>query len=316
MKKNISPKYCFKKTYILILMSVLFSYSSLTMPRTLIFQSDSEKGSGSQAVEVLGVARNDTSTSSSSNSSSAPLVSNNAVSATGVASSANSELFFMIEQLQQEVNTLRGLLEEQSYELRMFKQSGKDRYQDLDTRILDITKRLSKGSIANSAERPSQYAQTLTGSTISTSLPSSVELIPVKVVPVVLAKQREPTAAENEDYQKAYELIKEKKFDESIIALFSYTENYPESPLLPNVYYWLGEVYLAMSKLDQAKTSFSLVNSAYSGSQKAADSLYKLAVTVDRLGDTDLARQYINDVKLKYPESTAAKLAASYKIIE
>jgi tol-pal system protein YbgF len=314
--KKISSKYCFKKAYILILMSVLFSYSSLTMSRTLIFQSDSEKSSGVQAAQVLETVKNDPRASKPSISSPIPLVSKSSASTSAVSGSANSELFFMIEQLQLEVNSLRGLLEEQSYELRMLKQSGKDRYQDLDTRILDITKRLSAGSLASSTERPSQYAQTLTSSAASTSLPSSIERLPVKVAPVVSLKQREPTAAENEDYQKAYEFIKDKKFDESIIALFSYTENYPESPLLPNVYYWLGEVYLATSKLDQAKTSFSLVNSAYSGSQKAADSLYKLAVTVDRLGDSNLAKQYLNDVKLKYPESTAAKLAASYKIIE
>tara|TARA_R110001592_G_scaffold93088_1_gene270552 strand:+ start:11130 stop:11945 length:816 start_codon:yes stop_codon:yes gene_type:complete len=271
----------------------------------LIFQSDSEKNAGVQSAKAFEVTKNDPSAINSSISSRAPLVSTAVVS-----SSANSELFFMIEQLQQEVNSMRGLLEEQSHELRMLKQSGKDRYQDLDTRILDITKRLSAGSLASSTERLVPSVQ------LTTISPMPIAQKPVKIIPVEPVKQRETTAAENEDYQKAYAFIKDKKFDESVIALFGFTEKYPDSPLLPNVYYWLGEVYLATSKLDQAKTSFSLVISAYPGSQKTADSLYKLAVTVDRLGDTGLAMQYINDVKLKYPESTAAKLAASYKVIE
>ena len=291
MKKKIAPLYCFSKTHILILALLLNGYSSFTMSRTLIFQSESETSTAAQTVKAQNSVKNQ------------PIDVNNTSPAQNTSSSANTELFFMIEQLKQEVNSLRGLLEEQSYELRMLKQSGKDRYQDLDTRILDITKRLSASNKNDS-------------SPLSNKPVTPLEPKPVKLEVVEPIKHREPTAAENEDYQKAYALIKDKKFDESIIALFSYTEKYPDSPLLPNVYYWLGEVYLATSKLDQAKTSFSLVISAYPDSQKAADSLYKLAVTLDRLGDSNMAKQYLDDVKLTYPESTAAKLAASYKVIE
>ena len=129
-------------------------------------------------------------------------------------------------------------------------------------------------------------------------------------------KEREPTKAETDDYQKAYAFIKNKQYDESILALFAYTENYPDSPLTANVYYWLGEVYLALSKFEQAKTSFSLVVSAYPNSQKVSDSLYKLAVTLDALGDKASAKQYLKDVQLRYPGSSAAKLASAYKVSE
>ncbi len=300
VKIQMSVEFLARKIFFLLFMLVLSNYSSLALSRTLIFQSDAEKNSKTQVQSINPEQVSET-------YSTPPVIQNPSVS-------ANTELFFMIEQLQQEVNLLRGALEEQAHELRLLKQSSKDRYLDLDTRVLDITKRLSSIPVVSSAVN--QLSASPAKVTPAAELPLTLSQAEVKTNSAVKVKQREPTKAELDDYQKAYAYIKEKQFDDSILALFNYTENYPNSPLLPNVYYWLGEVYLATSKLEQAKTSFSLVISAYPDSQKAADSLYKLAVTVDSLGDKALAKQYIQDVQNKYPESTAAKLASSYQFKE
>ena len=283
----------------LFIVLVLSASSGMAFSRTLVFQSDADKNTKVQS-QVGQI--NDSVKVSDTHNISPPTQKPNV--------SANTELFFMIEQLQQEVNMLRGMLEEQAHELRMLKQSSKDRYLDLDTRVLDITKRLSSGSVVSSVVSPISASPAPVPQTAvpSLSIPQTKKPMTTEQV-----KQREPTKAELDEYQKAYTFIKDKQFDDSILALFNYTENYPDSPLLPNVYYWLGEVYLATSKLEQAKTSFLLVISAYPDSQKAADSLYKLAVTVDSLGEKGLAKQYIQDVQTKYPESTAAKLASSYQ---
>ena len=308
MKKNISSKLNLRKSHAFLLAMIFSVSTSSAYSRTLIFQSDSERSLNNPTPQKQVVTASNLSTS---NEVSSP-----------PASSANSELFFMIEQLQQEVNALRGLLEEQGHELRMLKQSGKDRYLDLDTRVLDLTKRLSgSSSSVMSNEKSAIDPQVSTSDTFKTPVSSSQPIStdkdkPVKVIPVAPIKEREPTNAETDDYQKAYAFIKNKQYDESILALFAYTENYPDSPLTANVYYWLGEVYLALSKFEQAKTSFSLVVSAYPNSQKVSDSLYKLAVTLDALGDKTSAKQYLKDVQLRYPGSSAAKLASAYKVSE
>lgn len=308
MKKNISSKLNLRKSHAFLLAMIFSVSTSSAYSRTLIFQSDSERSLNNPTPQKQVVTASNLSTS---NEVSSP-----------PASSANSELFFMIEQLQQEVNALRGLLEEQGHELRMLKQSGKDRYLDLDTRVLDLTKRLSgSSSSVMSNEKSAIDPQVSTSDTFKTPVSSSQPISadkdkPVKIIAVAPMKEREPTKAETDDYQKAYAFIKNKQYDESILALFAYTENYPDSPLTANVYYWLGEVYLALSKFEQAKTSFSLVVSAYPNSQKVSDSLYKLAVTLDALGDKTSAKQYLKDVQLRYPGSSAAKLASAYKVSE
>lgn len=304
MNKLISP---FSSLKYVLPFFVLFFFSIDASSRTLLFQSENEN-----VVSASGAKPQLAPQPMNTQIEVAPLTVSQPSGAADL--SANAELFFMIEQLQQEVNTLRGLLEEQSNELRMLKQSGKDRYVDLDTRILDLNKRV--GSSSNDLGK--------SATALSMNLPATEEGIPAELpkktfdepLPInnEAKKQKEPSKKETEDYQQAYSFIKDKKFDDAIIALFNYTENHPESPLLPNVYYWLGEVYLATAKLDQAKTSFLLVINAYPTSQKASDATYKLGITLDGLGDKESAKKYLQEVQDKYPNSSAAKLASNYKL--
>ena len=288
------------KMFFIGLIFLVSLYANPTLSRTLIFQSGSESLSNQTPQVEQGIVANNITANDN-----VPKVAPSAVLNQTNVSSANSELFFMIEQLKNEVNSLRGMIEEQSNELRILKQSGKDRYLDLDTRVLDLTKRVSQ-----SISDVNKVAATKTVERKQIDEPIDKALDKEEI------KLREPTVAEKQAYDDAYALIKNKKFDESIMALFAYTENYPESPMMPNVYYWLGEVYLATSKLAQAKTSFSLVISAYPKNPKASDSLYKLAVTLDRLGETSSAKERLQEVQAKYPNSTAAKLASAYKLSE
>ena len=96
----------FKKGLSIGLVSLISLYANPIMARTLIFQSGSEPSTSQQAQS--GQDRQ-------TNKVEQLLTSNTTVNATST-SSANSELFFMIEQLQSEINTLRGMLEEQSHE--------------------------------------------------------------------------------------------------------------------------------------------------------------------------------------------------------
>jgi len=226
--------------------------------------------------------------------------------------SANSELFFMLEQLQQEVRFLRGMLEEQENQIHHLKINGKNRYRDIDSRVLDLSKKLSG------------VVQPLPVSAPRSDLGSNSVLPKAKVidkvdslaaVPKVLTPERSlPSDEQKREYQRAYGLIKEKNFDEAIKQLHLFIEHYPEGELAGNAYYWLGEVYLVLPQLDQAKQAFSVVVSGFPAHRKVADALFKLGVSYDRLQDPAKSEHYLNEVQLKFPESTAAKLARSYKI--
>ena len=217
----------------------------------------------------------------------------------------------MLEQLQQEVRYLRGMLEEQGNQIHRIERDGKNRYRDIDARVLDLSKRSSGTALA----KPTTVSPI--GSSLTTPIvPVGAESVNNDVAssPTVVESLPPPTEAQKREYQQAYALIKDKKFDEAIERLHLFIEHYPEGDLAGNAYYWLGEVYLVLPQLEQAKQAFSVVVSAFPLHRKAPDALFKLGVSYDRLQDPAKSEQYLNEVQLKFPESTAAKLARSYKI--
>ncbi len=208
-----------------------------------------------------------------------------------VDSQATAELFYMIEQLQREVRQLRGELEEQRNQLERLSQQSRSRYIDLDQRILGLSESMNKPVEAGTpaAEEPA-----------STPRPVSREY-------------RQPAADERAAYQKIQKLIREdKNYDAAIGAIYDFIGKYPEGDLTVNAYYWLGEVYLVKPQLEQAKQAFTIVASRYPDHRKASDAVYKLGITLDKLGEADEAKRRMTTVVRDYPGTDAAGLAQQF----
>ncbi len=223
----------------------------------------------------------------------------------------------MVEQLQQEVQTLRGIVEEQSHQIKLLKQQGRDRYRDLDQRLLQLKQLPSSNSESSSAPAKEKASTALPQTTSkvvdSGSMPSSTaggagEDVVSPAAPIETA----PSAKQQRAYQQAYDLIKQKKYDQAVDQLHKFIELYPNSDLTGNAYYWLGEVYLVMPKFEQARQAFTVVVGSFSTHRKAADAMFKLGVTYHRLDKLEDAKFYLAEVVKRYPESSAAKLAKEY----
>lgn len=204
---------------------------------------------------------------------------------------ATSELFYMIQQLQGEVRRLQGESEEQRHLIKRLQEQGRDRYIDLDQRILDLSETVSAQPAAGAA-----------GGESGTDKQAAE-----------LREYRQPEAEERKAYKAIQDLIhNQKKYDEAISRLYEFLDKYPEGDLMVNAYYWLGEVYLVKPQLEQARQAFSIVATRYGDHRKAPDAVYKLGVSLDRLDQTNEARQKMEQVVSDYPESAAAGLARKY----
>ncbi|WP_263141131.1 tol-pal system protein YbgF [Pseudomonas sp. RIT-PI-AD] len=205
--------------------------------------------------------------------------------------SAQGELFMQLQQIQQEVARLRGMVEEQQYEVQRLKQEGLERYQDLD-------KRLASGAAAPdanaSAGAPIDANGTLTP--------------PAGQQPASSAEPGDP-AKEKLYYEAAFDLIKAKDFEKASQAFNAFLRKYPNSQYAGNAQYWLGEVNLTKGDLQGAAQAFAKVGQAYPKHPKVPDSLYKLADVEQRLGDTNKAKGILRQVIAQYPGSSAAQLA-------
>lgn len=206
-------------------------------------------------------------------------------------SQATAELFYMIQQLQGEVRRLQGEVEEQRHLINRLQEQGRDRYIDLDQRILELSEKL--------ASQPAETA--------AASSPAAAGTAPQ------MKEYRQPGADERQAYEKILDLIRnQKKYDEAITRIYEFIDKYPEGDLTVNAYYWLGEVYLVKPQLEQAKQAFTIVATRYADHRKAPDAVYKLGITQDRLGEKQDARRTMNKVLEDYPSSSAADLARRY----
>ncbi|MBK1849874.1 MULTISPECIES: tol-pal system protein YbgF [unclassified Marinobacter] len=205
---------------------------------------------------------------------------------------ATSELFYMIQQLQSEVRRLQGESEEQRHLIKRLQDQGRDRYIDLDQRILDLSEKVS-------AQPPAA------GSTVGDAGASKRA--------TEIREYRQPDAEERKAYKVIQDLIhSQKKYDEAISRIYEFLDKYPEGDLTVNAYYWLGEVYLVKPQLEQARQAFSIVATRYGDHRKAPDAGYKLGVALDRLDKKSEARRQMEQVVSDYPESSAAGLARKY----
>lgn len=199
--------------------------------------------------------------------------------------SAQGELFLQLQQLQEEVSRLRGMVEEQQHELGQLKRESLERYQDIDSR-------LSAGASAG-PDTPASTPET------------------VPAAPPVSQADAEPAdpAKEKLYYDAAFDLIKAKDFDKASQAFSAFLRKYPNSQYAGNAQYWLGEVRLVKGDLQDAEQAFAKVSQNYPDHAKVPDSLYKLADVERRLGHAEKARSTLQQVIAQYPGTSAAQLA-------
>ena len=201
-----------------------------------------------------------------------------------------SELFYRIQVLQQDLKDLRGTIEEQSYLIKRLERSQKEQYLDLDNRLVQL----------GGADLESRAAQT-------EDKESSEEA-------TTLLNEGPEFDNEREAYQYAFDLMRNRQYQESLAGFEEIIVAFPNGQYTPNAFYWIGELYLAQGDNEKSRQSFIQVISLYPDHQKVPDAMYKLGVVYFALGDNQSALRYLAQVQQEYPNSSAAGLAARYSV--
>jgi tol-pal system protein YbgF len=207
-------------------------------------------------------------------------------------------LFYQLQQLQQEVMRLNGKVEEQANELRVLKEQSLQRYVDLDKRISG-----GAGAAAGSAASASASSGGSGNTTITMPPASSGSGV---------AEQ----PGEGEAYRAAYALVRGQQFDSAVQAFQKFLQDYPAGKYAPNAHYWLGELYLVVDPqdLESSRQAFMLLLSEYPGNSKAPDAMYKLGKVYFLKGNREKSREYMDRVISDYgsSNSSAVKLARDF----
>jgi len=112
-------------------------------------------------------------------------------------------------------------------------------------------------------------------------------------------------------YQSAVDLVLvEKDYQQAITAFEAFVIDHPDSPLIANSQYWLGQLLYKEKKRDEARNAFVIVTEKYPDSSKRADSLFKIGIIDEYLGKKASANTFYQKVLNEYPDSSAAGLAS------
>lgn len=174
--------------------------------------------------------------------------------------------------LQTELRSLRGQLEELQHSTDTVRNQQRELYADLDKRIQSLESNKSTAQAASNS-----YAT--------------------------------PQINDRDAYQTAFNLLKDSKYAEAAEAFSRFLSSYPQSGLLDNAQYWLGEAHYVLKDYLQAQRDFQIMIDTYPNSAKLPDALLKLGYTCYELKNYKDARAALQRVVDQYADTNSAKLA-------
>ena len=112
-----------------------------------------------------------------------------------------------------------------------------------------------------------------------------------------------------EDYQAAFELLKEGDYETARNSFISFIELYQESEFLDDAKYWLAETYYAQRAYLKALEEFESIQIQFPDSGKIPETILKSGFCYFELGNFEQAKQILNLVTNQYPNTSVARLA-------
>jgi tol-pal system protein YbgF len=184
-----------------------------------------------------------------------------------------------VEASQNEARMLRGQLEELQHSVGKSQDQQREMYGDVDRRLTS----LEGGSSARAVPGA--------GPAIGSALPV-------------------PQGDDRQNYQAAFDLLKDGKYPEAVNGFKQYLATFPNATLADNAQYWLGEAHYVMKEFPEALRNFRVVIDKYPESRKIPDALLKIGYCNYELKNFAEARNSLSRVVQQYGDTTAARLAS------
>ncbi|NNE38691.1 MAG: tol-pal system protein YbgF [Gammaproteobacteria bacterium] len=257
------------------------------------------------------------------------------------------DMLQQVDQLQQQVNMLRGAIETQNFNLEQLTKRQRDLYTDVDQRMQRLEQGVAIPEMATEGvtveivdgEPPLETltpVASISGPATSTSESSGalqVEIVQPQEEPPLIVEETNPineeAAATNADidpitatevapadpvqlqaeYQQAFNLLRQSFYDQAIRAFQEFLVAHPNDRYSDNAQYWLAEAHYVKREFDMALTEYDKVIANFPQSQKVNDALLKRGFTLYELGRMEAAKRQLQDIINKQPGSTVARLA-------
>jgi tol-pal system protein YbgF len=204
-----------------------------------------------------------------------------------------------LEALQQEVQQLRGQVEEQQHTITGLKERQRELYLDIDRRMSRIER--EGGGTAPAAAAPGASAPALTAS------PGAAAVAPPAAgAPAAAANDEARLQQEREAYQQAFDMLRELRYAQATAAFRDFLTKFPDGRYAHIAQYWLGEAGYAQRDFRQAINDYNALLASYPNSPKRAEAMLKVGYSHYELKEADQARAVLEQLVQQFPDSTEA----------
>ena len=111
-------------------------------------------------------------------------------------------------------------------------------------------------------------------------------------------------------YERSNESLLRRQFGEAEAGFSTFLQKYPDHSLSGSAQYWLGETFYAQGDYKRAAANFLQGYKKYPKSRRAPDSLLKLGISLNRLGQSEQACAAYAAVSAEYPKAVDARKRA------
>lgn len=218
------------------------------------------------------------------------------------------DMLVRIENLQSEMQILRGEIELHNHELEQIKQRQRDLYVDIDRRLL----RMERGGQAEATTSRSSSSSASASPTPSARAPAATATAPATPKPAAApapAKPKADFATEQKAYQQAFDLLRELRYEQAVSAFRDFIKQFPDGRYAHIAQYWVGEANYAQRNFKQAIGDYQLLIDKYPKSPKLAEAMLKIGYSQYELKNFNKAETTLSSLVKGYPGTTEADQA-------
>ncbi len=124
-----------------------------------------------------------------------------------------------------------------------------------------------------------------------------------------LSQKIEPKTTPEDQFQIAFDNIRNKNWDDAKTSFINFIENNPENQLSGSAHYWLGELYILEKKYRDAALVFAEGYQKFPKSIKAPDMLLKLSESLYNVDKTNESCKTLEKLIADFPKNKLIKNA-------
>ena len=263
------------------------------------------------------------------------------VAAGSAGGDATANLEVRVGQLENDLRTLTGKVEQQAYDNQQLTQKLQALEEDARMR-LDALEAQARGAAPGGASpggaapvsgangspsapvQPSAGASAIPAGEVDTNTVDPGGLTAAdQTLPAPLQPEAGGAAADNVTgnetglgaagdaaslYEQGFAEIKREDYAAAEKSFAAFMKSYPGHALAPNALYWLGETYYARKDYNKASRTFAEAYQKYPNGPKGADNLLKLGLSLAGKGEKDNACIALGQLRKEYPKGPEAVL--------